>query len=434
MLYFRVIRIVGLLFVVSLSQASFAQKLTAEDSVSLTQNMQFFQQIKEICDADNGRLLGFGNYYCPIMIVNRESRFVVANTSLPFSDKAPINGVYYGVLPEKYNIANSTIDIDTTLYAMFNSDIPTDMMSFVCLHEMFHYWQEKKDMGRSYNNAHIDTKWARVYLILELKALQNALLSEDEQQHQAILEALTFRKQRHLLFPQHIEDETNFEFHEGFPDFVACKLLYTDDNEVVQQKMYDNIERRSSDNSFYRNFGYTTGATYAYLIRDFELYRTKLFQISDIVSTMMQSRNITDIPDIIPKEYKEKYNFEQVVHHEDSVAEYRQYLFDSIANKFTKEPLIVVEWNKDVHIGFNPNQMFSMDSLGTYYSLMHISGDFGTMQTEKGVLMQNDYLFVFVDKDLDTGKNSIRQTFKIVLNKGWFLVKQNAHYFIVKKK
>jgi hypothetical protein len=197
-------------FLLILSCTAYTQE-SIKDSAYFFRGLEIFNKVKEICDIDNGTLLGF-HYYCPLMLVDNESRFVLSNTPLAFSENMPVKGIYYGTLPEKYLIVNSTISIDSILCASVNlrNDIPDGRIIEVCLHEMCHYWVEKNNIHLSYNNDHIDNRLARTYLILEMRALQNALLSTEEQVEQAIIDALTFRKQRHLLFPKQIEEENKF--------------------------------------------------------------------------------------------------------------------------------------------------------------------------------------------------------------------------------
>jgi hypothetical protein len=301
----------------------------------------------------------------------------------------------------------------------------------VCLHEMCHYWVEKNNIHLSYNNSHVDNKWARIYLILELRALQHALLSTDEQEEQAIIDALTFRKQRHLLFPEQVEEENKFEFDEGFPEFVAYTLFYPNSNSI-KERLYEIIENQINQKSFYRNFGYTTGAVYAHLIHDFKLYRVTLFQNLNIVAAMIQSRKIIAIPDTIPPFCKDKYNFEQVKYYEDSIEQQRLYLLDSIKYQLTDGAKIIIKDEQSV-IGFNPNEMFAIDTLGTYFSLLEISGDFGFLKTEKGAILQNNVILVFIDKHVAGNKKTVKETFGITLNKGWRMKKRDNAYYINKR-
>jgi hypothetical protein len=334
--------------------------------------------------------------------------------------------------------ANTVISIDSTLYACVSmpNDIPKeDRMLEVCLHEMCHYWVKKNNIHLSYNNSHIDTKWARIYLILELSALQNALLSTDEQIEQAIIEALTFRKQRHSLFPEQVEEENRFEFDEGLPEFVSYSLFHQH-KDSLKKRLSSIIEGQINQRPFYRNFGYTTGAVYAYFISDFGTYRTRLFQNLNIVATMMQSRNIKNIPDTVSALCKNKYNFEQVKHNEDSIEQQQQHLLDSIRYQLTYGAKIIIENKKDkgIEIGFNPNEMFAIDTLGTYFSLLHVSGDFGFLKTENGAVTQSESILIFIDKNTVMRKKIIKKTFDISLKKGWCMKKKGNSYYIGKKK
>ncbi|MDR1180658.1 MAG: hypothetical protein LBL13_01580 [Bacteroidales bacterium] len=407
-------------FLIAFSYMAYTQELK-KDSVYFSHGLEVFNRVKEVCDIDNGKLLGF-YYYCPLMLVDRESRVVLSNTSLAFSDNAPLKGIYYGTLPEKYLIANTAISIDSTLYScvsIADTIRLDDRMIEVCLHEMCHYWVNKNNIHLSYNNEHIDNVLARTYFILEMRALQNALLStgKEEEQEQAILDALTFRKQRNLLFPKQIEDENKFEFDEGFPDFVAYTLFYSN-KDSLKKKLFDVIEEQIDKKSFYRTFGYVTGAVYAHFIRDFESYRTTVFQNLNIVSTMMQSRNIKTIPDTVSIRCKDIYNFEQVKHYQDSLEQHHLYVLDSIKYRLKHGAKIMIKSEQYTNIGIGLDGMFAIDTLGTYFSLLQVIGDFGWLKTEHGAMHNDDGILIFIDNSISKRKKTIEKAFDISFNKG----------------
>jgi hypothetical protein len=267
---------------------------------------------------------------------------------------------------------------------------------------------------------------------LELRALQKALLSTGKEKEQAIIDALTFRKQRHLLFSEQTEEENKLEFDEGFPEFVSYTLFHQH-KDSIKNRLFGIIETQINQKPFYRNFGYTTGAVYAHFISDFKSYRTMLFQNLNIVETMMQSRNIKNIPDTVSMLCKNKYNFEQVKRYEDSIEQQQEYLLDSIKYRLTNGAKIVIA-SKNLEYSFNPNEMFAIDALGIYFSLLHLNGDFGSLNTENGAVMQSNNIVVFIDKNSAMRKKRIKKTFDISLNKGWVMRKKGNDYYIYKKR
>ena len=383
-----------------------------------------FDRIHEICKLDNGNLCGI-NLYCPLLLVDRETRFIFSNHSLSFSEDSSLNGLYVGVLPSNYLISNSTIYIDSTLYAIFSfeKDMGIDVLVEIGIHEMFHYWQEKNNWYHaSYYNDHVETKWGKVYLTLEMKAIQKAFSTEDNQKKKnAIVEALYFRKQRHVLFSDKIPDEINFEIHEGLPDYVKMMLCLKNDS-LIRLQLVHEIKELLNENKFLRTFGYVSGSSYAYLLNNPMLLKEVIINGKDIVEILKTSMNITTIPDSLPSSVLEKYDYEAIVHKEDSIEKDKIAFVERIKKQLRESKKLIIPL-EGVNFGFNPYDVYSIDTIGTYYPYISVSGNFGQIYSNMGGIISND-IILFWDDNTQNGK------YKISLNNGWSIKKKEGVYFL----
>ncbi len=338
-----------------------------------------FQKVHEICMLDNGDLCGI-NLYCPLLLVDRESRFVYSNVPLSFSDTPPMNGLYTGILPNNYLISNSTIYIDSILYTIFafEKSVGADMLIEVAIHEMFHYWQEKNDWHYSspYNNTQMETKWGRIYLKLEMKAIQKALSSKNDQEKEnTINEALYFRNQRQILFSDRIADEIAFEIHEGMPDFVRYTLCVENDSQI-KLRLVDEIEKSLNEGKFIRTFGYLTGSSYAFLINNPTLLKDAYIDGKDLTKILKETMSIGSLPDSLSSTILKEYNYEAIAFQEDSIEKTKTAFNNRIKQQFQESKKLIIDL-EGVTFGFNPSEVYSIDNIGTYYPFISVAGEFG---------------------------------------------------------
>ena len=145
------------------------------DSTQIQFATKKFKEIIEICNADNGKLWG-KNLASPILIINRDSRLVIANEPDVENLLKKVGDVYIGYFPENKIIANSTTELGGKYWTMVG--YPMDEDEFIntetILHEMFHHLQKAigLDPIAGYNNNHLDNIQARIYLKLEWLALE----------------------------------------------------------------------------------------------------------------------------------------------------------------------------------------------------------------------------------------------------------------------
>ena len=132
-----------LLFMLTVSHMSIAQDMNhSEKSASCASFSKMFNQIKAICDKDNGKLWGI-NLYAPILCIDK-NRNVWSNQQDSQCQLQICGKCFIGKYPDDKNISNSTMNAFGQKWVTMMLPIPTDTTdrNILFCHEMFHYWQD----------------------------------------------------------------------------------------------------------------------------------------------------------------------------------------------------------------------------------------------------------------------------------------------------
>src|SRR5205085_1711339 len=156
---------------------------------------QYFQEAQAICTRDEGRLWGVS--LCgPMLLVEPETRTVVANQPDARGLLSKQGEVFVGHWPETENIANTAVTWAGAKWTMILWPLPTDVLDRrrLMMHELFHRVQDELKFALSNpSNDHLDTRDGRLWLQLEWRSLRAALTSTGARRQQAITDALAFR-------------------------------------------------------------------------------------------------------------------------------------------------------------------------------------------------------------------------------------------------
>jgi len=398
----------------------------------------YFSQVEEICNLDNGALWG-ENLYGPIMIVDYDSRRVFAN----FPDDEGIlkskEGIYTGTYPKEEVISNYAVEFGNTLFAMAplpREENPNRIITR-CLHGLFHCFQIRNDLNRAdYNTSHMDEKTARLYLKLEWKALERAINTPGSARVNAIRDALVFRTARREMYPDFIEDENIFEFHEGLATFTYY-LLGSEDYDDYTRNIMDNLHRLYSVRSFSRTFGFTSGSLYAYLLNesgfDFKTLKSPDIDLGEL------SREIYDIslPEIsrdVAGSLALNYDLDVIQAEEKERDESRNDRFRRRIAQYTERPVVYLELESP-NFSFEPEDIDPVDSLGVIYQSLRVSDNWGKISIDEGgCLVSNNLKFMRVPaREIKTDRNHISgDGWELILDSNWEMVKVDENFYIQK--
>jgi hypothetical protein len=400
--------------------------------------LNYFKAIKEICDHDNGALWG-KNLYGPIMFVDRTSRSIVAN----MPDKENLlkgkDGVFTGLYPKDLLISNTPVMYGGTMFAL--TPLPPEEDDFKiktqAVHSLFHRFQKMAGTSSfGYNTNNMDEKEARLWIKLEWKALRKALTTEGEEQKLAIRDALIFRGANREHYRKYANDETLFENYEGLATFTYT-LLCTNSPDEYKARIFENLDRVYSMQSYSRSYGFIHGALYASLLKDKgfdfskiktneidlgnsvkELYKIELPAICrDVAGSIAMNYNIAEINS---EEEQRLTDLKESIHKQTSI--------------FTEKPVVFIELESP-YFDFEPEDIHSLDTLGTLYNSIRVSDNWGKLNVNKGgCLVSNNFKFLRITaKGFKADQKHISgEDWVLILNNDYELVAVNQNYFIRK--
>lgn len=400
--------------------------------------LQYFKDIKEICDRDNGTLWG-KNLHGPLLFIDRASRRMVSN----MPDKEGLlkgnDGVFTGIYPKELLVSNAPVSYGGTLFAM--TPLPVEENDFriktQAIHSLFHRFQRMAGTSSfGYNTNNMDEKEARLWIKLEWKALRKALTTEGEEQQLAIRDALIFRGSNRELYQKYAKDENLFENYEGLATFTYT-LLCTQSPDEYKARIFENLDRVYQMQSYSRSYGFIHGALYASLLYDkgFDFSKIKTNEI-DLGNSVKKLYKI-ELPLIcrdVAGSLAMNYNVAEIKNEEDQrLADLQESIHEQISI-FTEKPVVFVELESP-YFDFEPEDINSLDTLGTLYTSIRVSDNWGKLTVNKGgCLISNNFKFLRITaKDFKANHKHISgQDWVLILSNDYELVAVNQNYFIRK--
>lgn len=383
-----------------------------------------------MCAADGGELWG-ENLWGPVLLVRDSDKITFTNEPalLPVSQK--MDALYCGILDSDIVVAGSAIRFkgsEVAVVPMF--ELSDSAMVEVFVHELFHRFQNQQyNMSEVvYDNAHVDTKMGRTLVLCELLELSKALSSNVLGRKPHIERALMFRKWRWALFPDKITDECRFEFQEGLAMYTQYRICFQDSLKVAQQ-LCQEVERLLSSPNLSRQYGYNMGAMYACL-NDLEpSWRqdaSPSMNLSEIAGKLygIDFSNLEDTTAL-----KQSDSYLRVMQGVDKHQLVRQKVLDKVTESLQSKSVIYLRTDS-YQIGFNPSRVMGLDTLGNYFTVIELKGDFGTIYSEYGCLISNQPILVLPSSDIKRLRKKSPE-FSIELNKGWRLRRCEEGYEIV---
>ena len=419
--------ILFMLLLALLSTNSFA----GEYPIDLQKAGRYFENLKKYCDRDGGQLWG-ENLWAPILIIDRKTRFVVANQADKEGLLKKERNVYIGRFPADQNIANSTTRFGGKLWTMLMYPLPKKEYNRYQLgiHELYHFWQNKNNLDFSnYNNEHMDKMNARILVKLEWSALEEAILNEKEiRKH--IKAALIFRKYRRLLYPEKVAMESEFEIHEGLAEYTGYKICANNERDYVNNIM-ENKDMYWNSRSYVRSFAYYSGILYGYILdKKTDDWNYNINPESDLGSLALKNYKIK-LPHNIKQSYeklRENYDYAKIYQVEETRKRKQQEKIQEYITKFTQESVLILETKKP-KVAFNPRTLIPLDTLGTVYPTIKIISEWGKLYVKKGGCLFNWKRAIVSAKNLEqTGQQIIGQGWHLELEDNWELFQIDSNY------
>lgn len=397
---------------------------------------QYFREVKEICDRDNGELWG-KNLYGPLAFIDRVSRKLISNQP----DKEGLlklkDGVYVGLFPKENMVTSNMIEFGGTRFAavtLANTDDDFWIKSRA-IRGLCHLCQESAGISPDpFNIVSMDKKESRLWLKLEWKALRKAILAGGEERKLAIRDALIFRDANRDLNPTGIPEITKFENYEGLTTFTYT-LLISKSKEEFNKLLIENLDRVYSFPSYARSFGFIHGALYSTLLYDkgFD-FKTIDSDTIDLSNKVKELYNI-ELPVIcrdVAGSISMNYGIDGIYREEElRVTEIKESIH-KLVSTFTEKPVVFLEL-RSPYFDFEPENIIPLDTLGTLYNSIRVSDNWGKLTLDqKGCLVSNNLKSLRISaRSLKERKNHISgDGWVLMLNEGWELVKVDENYLV----
>lgn len=429
----------SVIIITFLSCTSNSNKTAENENSELEKYGNIFKDLEKYLSKENGKLWNH-QLYGSLLLVNPNSRTIIANEKDTKGILIKNGEVYTGILPNEINIANTAFDWNSKRWTMVMLPLPKDYNERLNLltHELFHRIQPEIGFANLYQKtcAHLDKIEGRIYLKLELEALKKALAADSEiQQEQHIRNALFFRTYRHQLFPNGKANENLLELNEGLAEYTGSTLSDRKDKDLKTHYI-QSIEKLYENPTFVSSFAYRTIPVYGYYMKQID--ETWNLQITD---TTNLTNYISDFFNIsIPVNLKDsvlhlrdEYDFKRINNFEIKRQQKQEEILAKLDVKFQENPILTIPF-QNMNISFNPGNLIPYRDLGTVYPNLRITDNWGILTAEKGALVANNWSKVIVSEPSKITDEIIEgEGWELELNSEWQLIKVKENYTLKKQ-
>ncbi|MGC8724492.1 MAG: hypothetical protein ACP5VF_11580 [Acidobacteriota bacterium] len=425
-------RLLGLaLMLVAASAATRgAQPAKPAAGIDLTLAAKVFQEAKALSDADGGRMWGTP-LYGSMLFVDEATREVVANRP-DYKNLLKAEGsVFVGTLPPEENIANTAMRWAGVDWTMVRWPLPQNRLQrdVLLMHESFHRIQEKLGLsGPDTACDALDTRDGRLWLQLEWRALQAALVGPKQSRRRAVEDALLFRAYRRSLFPGEAADEQALEMHEGIPEYVGIALSARSRAEA-EAYAAAGLQGAPSYPSFIRSFAYVTGPAYGLLLDGAKPGWQRALKPKDDLSALLAQADGIALPADLKAAAEARakaYGGAQLAAEEDKRAQQKIQEVKDLHARFVEGPVLTLPAASYFTYSFDPTNPVPLEGLGTVYPYLRVSAAWGILEAKHGALLLQKEGFVNgvrVPAPKDVKARPLKgDGWTLTLNDGWAVV------------
>lgn len=419
-------------------------KISAQKNPDYKSAKSYFIELDSLCSTDNGKLWGV-QLYGPTMLVNPETRLIIANRPDKNNILVEKEGVFIGKLLGNINTANTSFNwngVDWTML-IWNDILQNDKYSRdkLLIHESWHRVQNEIGIASlTSQNAHLDELKGSILIKLELMALTHAYSdTEKSTKVKDLTNAFIIRKYRQMLFPRN--NENAFERHEGMAEYTGFRLCGLD-IKSIHKVMVKQLESALGKDGFTNSFAYLTGPAYGFLFDELNPgWLKQILQGKDIPAIGSNLMKVENIPSdtvklkLLITEIIDTYKAEPVIQAETEKFEQQKKLVSEYEQKIMEGSQLIIPNNK-VNFSYNPmEKIIPIDDKGVIYKTMRLTGDWGILEVRNGIFRSNDWqvFIVSAPKSLDTG--IIKETdYDLTLNTGWKIIKiKDGKFTLIKE-
>ena len=222
---------------------------------------------------------------------------------------------------------------------------------------------------------------------LEWRALARALQESGEPRNLAVRDALAFRQARRMLYPASVENERAQEITEGLAAYTGTVLAAPSAAEAIASAV-ENLTAADTGESFVRTFAYASGPAYGLLLDASSPDWRRSVRGTDDLGTLL-SRALAVEPATDATASATRYGGAEVRAFEQQREQERQQRLAELRRRFVDGPVLVIPGGGSGMS--NSRGATVIPGIGTvYFGPYRASGNWGTLEAEKGVLEASD--------------------------------------------
>lgn len=410
---------------VTIALAAWAQ---SSRPIPLESAKQIFTEAQTLCQADGGRLWGV-SLCAPIMLVDHDSRSIVASQVDANGALQAEGGVFVGTMPKDQNIANTAVEWSGVHWTQIVWPLPDEASKRHTLiaHELYHRIQNQLDYptANGGDNAQLDTLEGRYTLQLEWRALTRALGAPGAAERRAASgDAMVFRAERYRLFPEAAAKEQALEFNEGLAEYTGVRVGNPAPAAQLPAALSD-LSGHVDDPSFVRSFAYATGPAYGLLLDRYLPEWHRQLKPGMGFDVLLRNALHFKLPGNLQQATEQRaarYDGTVLRAAETSREAARQQLVAHNKAKFIDGAVLILQF-RHMQIQFDPRNLQPLGSAGTVYPTLRVSDDWGVLDVSDGALLKSDWSCVTVSAPAAIAGSRIKgDGWSLDLKRGWKLV------------
>lgn len=391
---------------------------------------------RSACEADQGALWK-RNLCGPVALVDRQTRLVIANDTVPGNHFLRLGDAFVTTLPTKQFVANTSFQWGGRPWTMVVLPLPRDRYARIALvmHETFHREQEALGLRQldALNNQ-LDMRPGRTWLRLEYRALASAIeaLPDRRAARHHIESALIFRAQRRSIYPGSDSLEQTLEIQEGLPEYTGQRLAMqlTGETRARLARYVRDYERTTP--TFVRAFAYGTGPALGVLLDAFSAaWRDSVRIRRDLGGLLAHAIEFrAPAPSRLAAAARARaseYGWDEVDRAEAARDSARSPAMREYRARLEEGPTITLRQSRDsLSWSFDPTELVGFDLSSAVYPSGNFSAPWGKLTVERGgVLVANDFSRIRIGAPatpIAAGAATLNgEGWTLVLNPGWSL-------------
>jgi len=340
---------------------------------------EFFKEAQALCERDGGRLWGVS--LCgPMVMADRRTQTIATNQPAPDGTRPPILG-----------LVNAPVEWGGARWTAFMWDFVLGQTPRgrreLFLHELFHRVQPQLGLiVEAQANEHVDAADARYWLRLEWRALARALRAPGEQREAAVRDALAFRQARHMLYAGSAESERAVEITEGLAHYTGVALGAPSREDAIVSAV--DLASVDTVESFVRSFPTTSGTLYGLLLDATSPgWTRRVRSTDDFGELLMRALGVQPAADAAAS--AARYGGDEIRAFEQQRQERRKERIAELRRRFVDGPVLQIPAAGGA--ASDSRGAVVIPDVGTvWFGGYRASGNWGTLDAEKGVLVASD--------------------------------------------